>query len=307
LDVNGDARIRTIANLGSTATRFLVASATGVVSERTAAELASDIGATNFWTQSGSGVTDRIYRDGKVIIGTTSDIRSTLGILQESSQDVINAQWASGDSALRVGSSNGTVEDIEFMARANPGIKFNHYPTISTAEISIFPFTRRRTDAAISTGFGYNLNFNAQGSDLVNRRLATLSMFYSSTNGGYLTLSQGSSTDLRNILRTEVGGAMSFGERAAFNLEFARFRPYNGSTTMIAHFISTSGTTDYALQVNNDRSCRAFEIYTADFTGSTSRKWKLGERKAATTTLDTTQYITVQVNGTVYNLALVTI
>ena len=45
LDVNGTTRIRTISNLGSTATRFLVASATGVVSERTGAEARVDIGA----------------------------------------------------------------------------------------------------------------------------------------------------------------------------------------------------------------------------------------------------------------------
>jgi hypothetical protein len=44
LDINGTARIRTISNLGSTATRFLVASATGVVSERTGAEMVSDLG-----------------------------------------------------------------------------------------------------------------------------------------------------------------------------------------------------------------------------------------------------------------------
>jgi hypothetical protein len=45
LDVNGTTRIRTISNLGSTATRFLVASATGVVSERTGAEMRIDISA----------------------------------------------------------------------------------------------------------------------------------------------------------------------------------------------------------------------------------------------------------------------
>ena len=45
LDVNGTTRIRTINNLGTTASRFLVADATGVVSERTASEVASDIGA----------------------------------------------------------------------------------------------------------------------------------------------------------------------------------------------------------------------------------------------------------------------
>lgn len=68
LDVNGTTRIRTISNLGSTATRFLVASATGVISERTGAELAADIGATNFWTLTGSD----IFRNSSVAIGRTT-------------------------------------------------------------------------------------------------------------------------------------------------------------------------------------------------------------------------------------------
>jgi hypothetical protein len=48
-------------------------------------------------------------------------------------------------------------------------------------------------------------------------------------------------------------------------------------------------------------------IRTGNFTGTTARFWKLGERKAATVLLDTTQYITVEVNGVVYNLALATV
>jgi hypothetical protein len=71
LDVNGTARIRTVSNLGSTATRFLVASATGVVSERTGAQLVSDLGVVNSkWTDVGSG---NIYRNSSVSIGQTSD------------------------------------------------------------------------------------------------------------------------------------------------------------------------------------------------------------------------------------------
>ena len=70
LDVNGTTRIRTISNLGSTATRFLVASATGVISERTGAELVSDLGISggSNWTLVGSD----IYRDSAVAIGRTT-------------------------------------------------------------------------------------------------------------------------------------------------------------------------------------------------------------------------------------------
>jgi hypothetical protein len=69
LDVNGTARIRTISNLGSTATRFLVASATGVVSERTASEMVSDLGlGATGWTAVGSD----IFRNSSVAIGRTT-------------------------------------------------------------------------------------------------------------------------------------------------------------------------------------------------------------------------------------------
>jgi hypothetical protein len=84
LDVNGTTRIRTISNLGSTATRFLVASATGVVSERTGAELAADIGATNFWTIDGTG----IIRNSLVAIGrTTVQANNQLTIRQQTNDD----------------------------------------------------------------------------------------------------------------------------------------------------------------------------------------------------------------------------
>jgi hypothetical protein len=55
-----------------------------------------------------------------------------------------------------------------------------------------------------------------------------------------------------------------------------------------------------SLQVSN-------RIRTAGFSGTTSRYWKLGERKSATVLLDTTKYITVEVDGTIYNLALATV
>jgi hypothetical protein len=65
--------------------------------------------------------------------------------------------------------------------------------------------------------------------------------------------------------------------------------------------LATRPTTEAgSLQVTN-------RILTGNFTGTTARYWKLGERKAATVALDTTQYITVEVDGTIYNLALATV
>ena len=57
LDVNGTTRIRTINNLGTAATSVLVPSATGVVSLRTLAEFASDLGAVTITgTQTITGI-----------------------------------------------------------------------------------------------------------------------------------------------------------------------------------------------------------------------------------------------------------
>ena len=64
LRVNGTVRIDTINNLGTSATSVLVPSATGVVSLRTLAELASD-GLGSKWTD----VTGGIFRNGAVAIG----------------------------------------------------------------------------------------------------------------------------------------------------------------------------------------------------------------------------------------------
>jgi hypothetical protein len=99
LDVNGTTRIRTISNLGSTATRFLVASATGVVSERTGAELAADIGATNLWTVDGTG----IIRNSLVAIGrTTVQASNQLTIRQQTNDDTsISLRCERLDGTLR--------------------------------------------------------------------------------------------------------------------------------------------------------------------------------------------------------------
>lgn len=48
-------------------------------------------------------------------------------------------------------------------------------------------------------------------------------------------------------------------------------------------------------------------LKTAAPTGGTSGTWKLGVRVAATTALDTTQYVEVDIGGTLYKLAVVTV
>jgi hypothetical protein len=116
LDVNGTTRIRTISNLGSTATRFLVASATGVVSERTGAELAADIGATAL-----SGLTTN-----RIIKATSASTVGNTGITEESDVSYLygNRTPAGSTSPLKLalGATFGTGA-----AGANGNIKLSLY------------------------------------------------------------------------------------------------------------------------------------------------------------------------------------
>jgi hypothetical protein len=62
-----------------------------------------------------------------------------------------------------------------------------------------------------------------------------------------------------------------------------------------------------ALTIDSTRLATfADAVKTAAPSGGTSGNWKLGVRVAATTTLDTTQYIELDVGGTLYKLAVVT-
>jgi hypothetical protein len=72
LDINGTLRVRTINNLGTTSTSVLVPSTTGVVSLRTLAELASDMGVlTNtIQTVSTTGTINNLTRTGTTIVFT---------------------------------------------------------------------------------------------------------------------------------------------------------------------------------------------------------------------------------------------
>ena len=94
LDVNGTARIRTISNLGSAATSVLVPSATGVVSLRTLAELASDGGIVTESTQtvSTSGtINDLVVTSTNVIFtGATVTLTGIVALADNREVNIIN-------------------------------------------------------------------------------------------------------------------------------------------------------------------------------------------------------------------------
>jgi len=77
----------------------------------------------------------------------------------------------------------------------------------------------------------------------------------------------------------------------------------NGGEILIS---TTEDAGDYKLQVAGAIYTTS-TITTGGVNGETQKPWKLGSRKAATVALDATQYIEVEVNGVLYNIALVTI
>ena len=69
---------------------------------------------------------------------------------------------------------------------------------------------------------------------------------------------------------------------------------------------SSTGTTLATLNYSTGNLAITGSLTTAAPSGGTAGAWKLGVRVAATTTLDTTQYLQVDIGGTLYKVALVT-
>jgi hypothetical protein len=196
LDVNGTARIRTISNLGSTATRFLVASATGVISERTGAEMRTDLsvpsgsattGQVAFWNSSTSisgenalfwdsvndrlGInqsvpTERIHVNGNGLFNgsITSLANQPLFIMRDSGLDI---------NALYLGATfdfaDGSVSFGSFAINRNPsnGVFFNTGRAASQinlesrngrADIGFYTSLNNNTTPSLSMWIGGNGN-----------------------------------------------------------------------------------------------------------------------------------------------------
>jgi hypothetical protein len=77
----------------------------------------------------------------------------------------------------------------------------------------------------------------------------------------------------------------------------------NGGEILIS---TTEDAGDYKLQVAGAIYTTS-TITTGGVNGQSVKPWKLGSRSAAAVTFDGTQYIEVEVNGVLYNLAVVTI
>ena len=70
--------------------------------------------------------------------------------------------------------------------------------------------------------------------------------------------------------------------------------------------VDSPASNSIALTINSGSLQLSSAIKTGAPTSGTSAEWKLGSRVAATVALDTTQYIEVDIGGTLYKLAIVT-
>ena len=96
---------------------------------------------------------------------------------------------------------------------------------------------------------------------------------------------------LTEALRINSAGVVSFG----------------GTTSSFPALKRSSATLQVRLADDSaNGALESASLKTDAPTGGTSGTWKLGARVAATTTLDTTQYIELDVGGTLYKLAVVT-
>jgi hypothetical protein len=199
------------------------------------------------WTE----VTNGIYRDGRVAIGTTT----------------VGTTWQ-----LDVNGNTRIQSTVRFGFSVNRTITLSDLTLYAAARLSL------SRSGGILNGQGPAFYFVANESD--DDRLGVFGSIKRGTHIGDITFQVNNGTVTTNhalTIRANTGVYIG-SETAAFN----------------------PSTEASSLEVKN-------RIKTGNFTGTTARYWKLGERKAATVLLDTTQYITVEVDGTIYNLALATV
>ena len=90
--------------------------------------------------------------------------------------------------------------------------------------------------------------------------------------------------------------------------ESLRLKPEKSTAGEDPAFIvqNSSGTNQFYINTNTSKAEFAGSIKTAAPTTGTAAEWKLGSRVAAAVALDATQYIELDVGGTLYKLAIVT-
>lgn len=151
LDVNGTVRIRSTANLGTTTTNVLVQSATGVVSFRTLAELATDGGFSSNVVQlvTTAGTINNLTITGNILIFSGATVTLT-GIVAGTNGlpiTIINRTGSNMTIAAESGSSTGA-------NRFSGGVVIpNNASTVVAYSTTLTRWIHQSTGAFVASGF----------------------------------------------------------------------------------------------------------------------------------------------------------
>lgn len=283
---------------------------------------------------------------GSHVFGTTNTITLSAGRLtatkglivsDASTSTGITAELSGATAAtLRFNKTNATAQSWQLTSTGNFTIED---VTASTTPFVIASSTGNATLAGSLTANGGSVTVNnAAGAEFVVKRDINSTggyvRFKTSTTDDWLIgtgatgaesnlsiYSYGTSAVALGINRTTgnvtLAGSLQTGANvsdvAIYVPGGAALRTVGGGSLYIdtahpsASIILRSGNVVPALTLDSSQNATfAGNITTAAPSGGTAGSWKLGIRVAATTTLDTTQYLQVDIGGTLYKVALVT-
>jgi hypothetical protein len=248
-------------------------------------------GALRFWTnQNATGVPlerMRITSAGLVGIGTSTP--TGYGTTLQISSTI------SSDTSIVIGDGSGTTTN-RYLA-AKPGSAGNLFFGTDNGQIRFVTQLNPGTTIGNTRGL-----FTSGGNLLIGTttdggsKLLVNGDIYVSTLGSSIYFD---TTSVKTI-RQYVSGSFDF------NIE--NYRGTTSKLVLSANNITLGSMTVVAMDLNTSNQKITFtnSIKTGAPTTGTAAEWKLGSRVAATVVLDTTQYIELDVGGTLYKLAIVT-
>lgn len=287
-------------------------------------------GADYGYTRAGAAMIG--FRFQALTVSSGSAIGFTSSVDPLGTQDVFLARDAANTLALRNGAAAQTYR-IYANADGSPGANFQRL-TLSagvTSNMAVVAADNGGTGVAMGLQFGAALTTGGGVTNIMN--INTSGHLVWNTDNTYDIGASGATRPRHGYFGGNIvaGGSLGLqiGNVSAPIYWASRSQissPANGSIRL-----TNAATNDFSLlqfgggtasfpglkrssttlicRLADDSANAAFEsasVKTDAPTGGTSGTWKLGVRVAATTTLDTTQYVEVDIGGTLYKLAVVT-
>jgi hypothetical protein len=230
------------------------------------------VNGSDFFAIGRSGVAyDLALKSGNVLVGTTTD----------------------GGQKLQVNGNSGFLGHLEipadkhiYMKQSNP-LRWSS-DGLSTGSV--------RADVYADSGGALYLRTNGSNTALTLDSSQNATFAGSALVKSFVTLAGATSgTSFLHWKETSVADRGVLGFEAGSSTLKYRSGGYSMATGTEVFSLTSGGNATFA-----------GSLTTAAPSGGTAGAWKLGVRVAATTTLDTTQYLQVDIGGTLYKVALVT-